>query len=318
MSDAAIFQVLGAVVMAVGVALFIYDKREGSNALKAAGVEVSLSTPSLIIFVIGAGLFCFPFTAAFRDRSKEMGRETPVNQNNADAISNETEPAPTSSPSSNSTQPASSKPEKGADQHRQVIHSGQGSELSKPSPSELAPATARRENVSTKIASASKVTPENADAKEHSASPVGNPLDVLPVRKATSQASQSPPINLPHVRRGWELTGEEALGEKNWNIIIRRCDESEERATFIGSAISRNVKMGEYSNKEISDLSLRTNTIGYFGIDNKIAAVQLQRVLERETTFRFKVSRIDISSAGSSPSTSLFVWLVGPNCPLPE
>jgi hypothetical protein len=70
MSDAAIFQAIGGIVMAVGVIVFLLHKGGGGNSLKVLGVEASFSAPSLMIFLIGAGLFAFPFTSGFHPREK--------------------------------------------------------------------------------------------------------------------------------------------------------------------------------------------------------------------------------------------------------
>jgi hypothetical protein len=66
-----LFQLIGAFTMLVGIALFIKDRREGTNTLRVAGAEVSLSTPSLVVFVCGAILFVFPFTSFFQSRVSE-------------------------------------------------------------------------------------------------------------------------------------------------------------------------------------------------------------------------------------------------------
>lgn len=78
MYDAAIFRVLGAIAMLIGIMLFRKDKRNGANVIKIAGMEFSLSTPSLVIVLIGALLCIFPNTAMFRERPQEANTTLPV------------------------------------------------------------------------------------------------------------------------------------------------------------------------------------------------------------------------------------------------
>jgi hypothetical protein len=57
MQDTYLFAGIGALVMLLGIVLFTRDGRKGANTIKFLGAEVSLSAPSLVIFIIGAGPF---------------------------------------------------------------------------------------------------------------------------------------------------------------------------------------------------------------------------------------------------------------------
>lgn len=91
MSDSFTFQIVGALVMICGITLFLVDKREGGNAVKVLGAEVQLSTPSLLVFIVGAALFIFPFTAAFR--RQDLQPSPTENATEAQVINSSNEPA---------------------------------------------------------------------------------------------------------------------------------------------------------------------------------------------------------------------------------
>src|SRR5262249_9774939 len=57
----------GAVVAVVGLVLMFVGKTEGRNAVRAFGAEFELSTPALVVFLIGAGIFVPPSVVPHRE-----------------------------------------------------------------------------------------------------------------------------------------------------------------------------------------------------------------------------------------------------------
>lgn len=51
----------GAILTIVGILIFVTKKRSGRNVIKMFGAKFELSTPSLVIFVVGVMLMVFPF-----------------------------------------------------------------------------------------------------------------------------------------------------------------------------------------------------------------------------------------------------------------
>jgi hypothetical protein len=51
----------GAFVALVGIALFTWKRTEGQNTAKMFGIEITVSTPSLMIFAAGCAIFVAPF-----------------------------------------------------------------------------------------------------------------------------------------------------------------------------------------------------------------------------------------------------------------
>lgn len=51
----------GAMVAVAGIVIFIFKQQEpGTNTVQILGFEVTLSTPGLVIFVVGSGIFVLP------------------------------------------------------------------------------------------------------------------------------------------------------------------------------------------------------------------------------------------------------------------
>jgi hypothetical protein len=92
MSNAAIFQTVGVIAMIVGVLLSLREQPKGEASGKAGPLEFKVTTPSLLFFLVGSGLFCFPFTRWFikEDATPPESQSVPV--------SSESSIAPTSSP----------------------------------------------------------------------------------------------------------------------------------------------------------------------------------------------------------------------------
>ena len=80
MSDTAIFKIIGLIVMNTGIYLFIRHRGEGSNSIKILGVEVSLSAPSLVVFMSGAMLLAFPYTSWFREAPSPLLSRQQINE----------------------------------------------------------------------------------------------------------------------------------------------------------------------------------------------------------------------------------------------
>lgn len=64
--------------MTAGLIVFFRDTRQGHNSIKIAGMEFSLSAPSLVIFVVGALLLVFPFTSFRRHDPPSTEESAPV------------------------------------------------------------------------------------------------------------------------------------------------------------------------------------------------------------------------------------------------
>src|ERR1044072_2463220 len=105
MSDSTTFQAIGGVVMLVGVWIFVTDQRAGENSAKAGPLELKVSTPTIVFFLVGACLFCFPFTQWFHQPMKlepptsasdiragdlDVGEKNPAVENGHDVSSTDT------------------------------------------------------------------------------------------------------------------------------------------------------------------------------------------------------------------------------------
>lgn len=53
--------VFGASVALAGLVLVFYRKEEGKNHIKLFGQEIEISTPALVVFLAGCGIFILPF-----------------------------------------------------------------------------------------------------------------------------------------------------------------------------------------------------------------------------------------------------------------
>ena len=56
-----IFMAFGVILALLGVILFVKRPAVGRNRIKILGIEFELSTPALVIFILGLGVFVFPF-----------------------------------------------------------------------------------------------------------------------------------------------------------------------------------------------------------------------------------------------------------------
>jgi hypothetical protein len=67
----------GVIVTLIGIVLFSRSRTEGKNRIKMLGVEAELSTPSLVIFVLGVFLTVFPWVHSsgepIEPSEKELG-----------------------------------------------------------------------------------------------------------------------------------------------------------------------------------------------------------------------------------------------------
>jgi hypothetical protein len=64
-TPAIVFQVSGAAIMVVAFILFSMNKGSGHNAVRVPGVEIQVSTPSVLMLLLGAALFVFPYSPWF-------------------------------------------------------------------------------------------------------------------------------------------------------------------------------------------------------------------------------------------------------------
>lgn len=50
----------GALIVLAGLALMFYGKSAGNSRIKFANMEFEISTPALVVFLVGCGLFLLP------------------------------------------------------------------------------------------------------------------------------------------------------------------------------------------------------------------------------------------------------------------
>jgi hypothetical protein len=68
----------GAVVALIGIAVFTRGKIQGENRIRAFGFEAELSTPSLVVFVVGCLIFLSPFLLGHEQAGAEPTAPTEV------------------------------------------------------------------------------------------------------------------------------------------------------------------------------------------------------------------------------------------------
>lgn len=66
-SSALLYQIVGILVIGVGIVVFVFVRTEGTNKLKFLGLETEVSAPSLVIVVLGVLILLFPAMRSGRD-----------------------------------------------------------------------------------------------------------------------------------------------------------------------------------------------------------------------------------------------------------
>ncbi len=65
----AIIMVFGALVAGAGLLLLVLRKEQAENKIKLFGQEFQISTPALVVFLVGCGVFIIPVLIPARDQS---------------------------------------------------------------------------------------------------------------------------------------------------------------------------------------------------------------------------------------------------------
>src|SRR5437879_5851662 len=60
-SQQAIVMTFGAMIAVAGLVLLFYRTEEGKNRIKLFGQEIEISTPGVLVFLVGSGIFVMPF-----------------------------------------------------------------------------------------------------------------------------------------------------------------------------------------------------------------------------------------------------------------
>ena len=70
----------GAVVALLGLGLMYFGNQKGRNTIKAFGAEFVLSTPALVVFVVGAAILVLPFVRPMEENSPETASVSSQNE----------------------------------------------------------------------------------------------------------------------------------------------------------------------------------------------------------------------------------------------
>src|SRR5215472_3076218 len=65
----AVVMTFGVLVAGCGLVLLFLRKEQGENKIKLFGQEFQISTPALVVFLVGCGVFIIPLVLPIQDRS---------------------------------------------------------------------------------------------------------------------------------------------------------------------------------------------------------------------------------------------------------
>lgn len=99
LSEADQFHIVGASLMVIAAGLFALSKTSGSLKAKLFGQEVELSAPSLAFLLAGVGVFIFPHTSLYVDRTRAEVADNSVEAAATDEARNAVEPMTNQVPS---------------------------------------------------------------------------------------------------------------------------------------------------------------------------------------------------------------------------